>query len=105
MADDEEKTQAPNAHKIQKAREEGNVSKSPELAGFFVLLVGLGLMFLLIPFWVEGAQKIFVYVNTLIMLDVDRHLLGNLMLSIVFEVFVMLAPIFIALMITARCDC
>ena len=100
MADDEEKTQAPSAHKIQKAREEGNVSKSPELAGFFVLLVGLGLMFLLIPFWVEGAQKIFVYVNTLIMLDVDRHLLGNLMLSIVFEVFVMLAPIFIALMIT-----
>ena len=50
MADDEEKTQAPSAHKIQKAREEGNVSKSPELAGFFVLLVGLGLMFLLIPF-------------------------------------------------------
>ena len=43
---DEEKTQAPSAHKIQKAREEGNVSKSPELAGFFILLVGLGLMFL-----------------------------------------------------------
>ena len=50
MADDEEKTQAPSAHKIQKAREEGNVGKSPEFAGFFILLVGLGLMFLLIPF-------------------------------------------------------
>ena len=47
MADDEEKTQAPSAHKIQKAREEGNVSKSPEFVGFFVLLVGLGLMFYL----------------------------------------------------------
>lgn len=100
MADDEEKTQAPSAHKIQKAREEGNVGKSPEMVGFFILLVGLGMMFLLIPYWVEGAQKIFVHVNALFNLDVDRRILGNLMLSIVLEVFVMLAPLFLALMVT-----
>lgn len=97
---DEEKTQAPSAHKIHKAREEGNVSKSPEFAGFFILLVGLGLMFILIPFWVEGSQKIFHYVNELMNLDVDARLLGNLMLSILFEVFIMLSPFFIALVIT-----
>ncbi len=97
---DEEKTQAPSAHKIQKAREEGNVSKSPELAGFFILLVGLGLMFLLIPFWIECAQRIFHHINKLIILDVDRRLLGNLMLSIGLEVFFMLAPLFLVLMIT-----
>lgn len=97
---DEEKTQAPSAHKIQKAREEGNVSKSPELAGFFILLIGLGAMFLLVPYWVEGSQKIFLHINELIVLDVDSHLLGNLMLSIGFEVFLMLAPLFLVLMIT-----
>lgn len=96
---DEEKTQAPSAHKIQKAREEGNVSKSPEFVGFFVLLVGLGLMFFLIPFWVQSAQKIFIYANALMQTDVDRRLLGNVMLSIAIEVFVMLAPLFLALMI------
>ena len=96
---DEEKTQAPSAHKIAKAREEGNVSKSPELAGFFILLVGLGLMFLLIPYWVEGTQKIFLYIIELMGSDVDVRLLGNLMLSIVLEVFLMLAPLFIALMV------
>lgn len=99
MAADEEKTQAPSAHKIQKAREEGNVSKSPELAGFFILLVGLGLMFLLIPYWVEGSGRIYRHINALMQLDVDRQMLGALMLSIGKEVFLMLAPLFIALML------
>lgn len=100
MADDEEKTQAPSAHKIQKAREEGNVSKSPELAGFFILLIGLGAMFLLIPHWVSSSQKIFLYVNSLFSSEVDSQLLGSIMLSLLFEVFVMLAPLFIVLLIT-----
>ncbi|MCX2717737.1 flagellar biosynthesis protein FlhB [Helicobacter sp. MIT 21-1697] len=100
MAADEEKTQAPSAHKIQRAREEGNVSKSPEFAGFFILLIGLGLMFLLLPFWVEGTQRIYHHINQLMLLDVDRRLLGNLMLSIGLEVFFMLAPLFLVLMIT-----
>ena len=97
---DEEKTQAPSAHKIAKAREEGNVSKSPELAGFFILLVGLGAMFLLLPFWVEHSQKIFIHINSLITQEVDVRMLGDLMLSIGLEVFIMLAPLFVALMIT-----
>lgn len=100
MADDEEKTQAPSAHKIQKAREEGNVSKSPEFAGFFILLVGLGLMFLLIPFWVKGAENIFIHINTLMGSEVDTRLLANLMLSIMLESAIMLSPLFLALMIT-----
>lgn len=97
---DEEKTQAPSAHKIQKAREEGNVGKSPELTGFFILLVGLGLMFLLLPFWVEHSQKIFIHINALITQEVDMRVLGDLMLSIGLEVFIMLAPLFVALMVT-----
>ena len=44
-ADDEEKTLAPSQHKLQQAREEGNVSKSIELVGFFVMLSGLALVF------------------------------------------------------------
>lgn len=100
MTNEEEKTQAPSAHKIQKAREEGNVSKSPELSGFFVLLVGLGLLFFLIPYWVDGVQHIFVYINSLITKDVDVGLLGTITLSIGYEILLMLAPIFIALVIT-----
>ncbi len=41
MADEEEKTEEPSGKKIEKAREEGNVPKSPEVVVFFGLLVGL----------------------------------------------------------------
>ena len=38
---DEEKTEAPSARKIEKAREEGNVLKSPDVNAFLGLVVGL----------------------------------------------------------------
>ncbi len=57
-------------------------------------------MFLLIPFWVSSAEKIFLHISALMNLDVDSRILGNLMLGIILEVFIMLAPLFIALMAT-----
>lgn len=56
---DEEKTEAPSARKIEKAREEGNVLKSPDVNAFLGLVVGLVLIFLCFNFWVDGISNIF----------------------------------------------
>lgn len=97
---DEEKTLAPSPRKIERAREEGNVSKSPELAGFFILLIGLGAVFVILPYWVECAQNIYIYINDIINVEADVGLLGNLMLSIGYEMLAMVAPLFVVLIIT-----
>ena len=44
---EEEKTHAPSHRKIQKAREEGSIAKSPDLVGLVGLVVGLLLLFLI----------------------------------------------------------
>ena len=43
---DDEKTEAPTPKKIEKAREEGNVLKSPDVNAFLGLVMGLTLIFL-----------------------------------------------------------
>ena len=48
----------------------------------------------------SSAEKIFLHISALMNLDVDSRILGNLMLGIILEVFIMLAPLFIALMAT-----
>ena len=67
MANDQEKTEAPSPRKIQKAREEGNVLKSPDVNAFFGLVVGLSLVFLCFGFWVKGVSGVFyniyIYLN------------------------------------------
>ena len=66
MADEEEKTEAPSARKIEKAREEGNVIKSPDVNAFLGLVVGLVLIFLCFNFWVNGLSGIFFEVYHLL---------------------------------------
>ncbi|RDU54803.1 flagellar biosynthesis protein FlhB [Helicobacter sp. MIT 00-7814] len=99
MADDE-KTLAPSQHKISKAREEGNVSKSVELVGFFVMLCGLALIFFMIPFWVSGCENVFRHIASFFVVEeFDKQELLKLFLELLLEVFKMVAPVFIGLMI------
>ncbi|RAX56125.1 flagellar biosynthesis protein FlhB [Helicobacter sp. 10-6591] len=97
---DEEKPLAPSQHKIAQAREEGNVSKSPELVGFFVLLSGLALLFFMIPYWIEDCKNIFKYIATFFSIEEfnAQELLG-IFVVIGYEIFAMVVPIFIGLMI------
>lgn len=99
-ADDEEKTLAPSQHKLQQAREEGNVSKSIELVGFFVMLSGLALVFFMIPYWIDGCKGIFTYITSFFTLqEFSAQELLWLTLSIGIEMLKMVLPVFLGLMI------
>ena len=99
-ANDEEKTLAPSQHKLQQAREEGNVSKSIELVGFFVMLSGLALVFFMIPYWIDGCKGIFTYITSFFTLqEFSAHELLWLTLGIGIEMLKMVLPVFLGLMI------
>lgn len=99
MADEEEKTEAPSSRKIAKAREEGNVAKSPEVTGFLGLVIGLALIFLLFNYWVEGCLKIYYQMMHLPNREMSVEDSLNLGFSLVLELFKMIAPMFLGLVI------
>ncbi|MGP1580496.1 MAG: flagellar biosynthesis protein FlhB [Wolinella sp.] len=99
MADEEEKTEEPSSKKIEKAREEGNVPKSPELVGFFGLTTGLVLIFFLFHYWVSGTGKVFHSVMPFFHEDLGRKDVISLAISIALEYFLLVIPVFIALVI------
>lgn len=57
MADEQEKTEEATEYKLLKAREDGKVSKSADLVGFVVLVLGFGVLFLSVGF----IEERFVY--------------------------------------------
>lgn len=99
MADEEEKTEEPSGKKIEKAREEGNVPKSPEVVVFFGLLVGLILIYVLFTYWVDGTGRVFHQVTPYFHEEIGRKDAISLAISIAFEYFLLVIPLFIALMI------
>ncbi len=99
MADEQEKTEAPSARKIQKAREEGNVLKSPDVNAFLGLVVGLILVFLCFNFWIKGVGNIFENVYSYFNEDFSRNNAMSLAISLAFQMLLLLTPIFASLMI------
>ena len=97
---DEEKTEAPSARKIEKAREEGNVLKSPDVNAFLGLVVGLVLIFLCFNFWVNGISNIFFQIYNLFNQDLTRSDAISITISLTFQILYLLAPIFGALVLT-----
>lgn len=97
---DEEKTEEPTGRKIEKAREEGNVIKSPDVNAFLGMVVGLVLIFLCFGFWVSGLSDMFHAVYGLFNRDLNLANSMSLTLSLAFETILLLVPIFAALMIT-----
>lgn len=99
MPEEQEKTEAPSSHKIQKAREEGNVAKSPEIVGFIGLLVGLLGIFVIFPFWLGSFEAIYVQALQWMSEDFTKDNIFNLLLGLVGNILIMILPIFLALMI------
>lgn len=99
MADEAEKTEEPSAKKIEKAREEGNVPKSVEVVGFFGLLVGIVMIYVLFSYWVEGTASVFRQIVPFFHSELNRKDVVALAISLALEFFLLVAPIFIGLMI------
>ncbi|TLD85974.1 flagellar biosynthesis protein FlhB [Helicobacter sp. MIT 05-5294] len=97
--DDQEKTEAPSPRKIEKAREEGNVLKSPDVNAFLGLVMGLVLIFLCFNFWVRGISSVFEQIYQSFSQDLTRENAMSIAISLVFQILLLLAPIFAALMI------
>ena len=91
---DEEKTEAPSARKIEKAREEGNVLKSPDVNAFLGLVVGLVLIFLCFNFWVDGISNIFFQIYNSFNNDLTRYDEISITIALNFQLLFLLAPIF-----------
>ncbi|PAF43049.1 flagellar biosynthesis protein FlhB [Helicobacter sp. 11S03491-1] len=99
MAEEQEKTEAPSTHKIQKAREEGNVAKSPEVVGFIGLLVGLFAIFIIFPFWLKNFEGIYIQALQYTSMDFTTENIFSLLLGFLRNILMMILPIFLALVI------
>ncbi len=96
---EEEKTHAPSHRKIQKAREEGSIAKSPDLVGLVGLVVGLLLLFLIFPFWIQIFKGLYVECVKLFAVEFDIHAVFAITLMILKVAALCAMPFFIALMI------
>lgn len=96
---DDEKTEAPTAKKIEKAREEGNVLKSPDVNAFLGLVMGLALVFLCFNFWMRGLGGVFEQIYQGFNQDITRENAISITIALVFQMLYLLAPIFGALMV------
>ncbi|RDU71334.1 flagellar biosynthesis protein FlhB [Helicobacter aurati] len=96
---EEEKTHAPSQRKIEKAREEGSIAKSPDLVGFAGLIVGLFLLFIIFPFWVHNLQLLYIECTKLFRIDFTINNIFTLSITTFKVVFLCVLPFFLALII------
>ncbi|OBV29753.1 flagellar biosynthesis protein FlhB [Helicobacter sp. CLO-3] len=99
MADEQEKTQAPSAHKLEKAKQEGNVAKSPEVSGVIIMFVGLAMIFFLFPYWLEKIRGIYLYIIAFPKEDLKPNDVVDIIWTLVGVAGMMLLPIFLLLLI------
>ncbi|RDU65583.1 flagellar biosynthesis protein FlhB [Helicobacter sp. MIT 14-3879] len=99
MAQEEEKTELPSEHKLQKAREEGNVRKSQEVIGFLALFTGFIAIFFLLPYLAQRINKLFVFVMNFNLDSFTDSGMMNLAIFIMTESIIIVAPIFLALLV------
>jgi flagellar biosynthetic protein FlhB len=96
---DEEKTEEPTSRKIEKAREEGNVPKSIETAGFIVLFLALLVLFFYIKYIVFYFEDFFKYFYSFIGAEITKKLVFAILLKGAFYFFVLMFPIFLVVVI------
>ena len=105
MADEQEKTEAPSQHKISRAKQEGNVAKSPEVSGVVAMLVGLGVLFLLFPFWLDKIKGIYTYAlhfpSAANGADLTKADVVNIFWNLISATGIMLLPIFLVLLVAS----
>ena len=96
---DEEKTEEPTSRKIEKAREEGNVPKSIEMAGFIVLFLAVLILFFYIKYVVFYFEDYFRYFYSFIGVEINRNLIYDFLIKGAFYFFVVMFPIFLVVII------
>jgi flagellar biosynthetic protein FlhB len=96
---DEEKTEEPTSRKIEKAREEGNVPKSMEAAGFVVLFLALLVLFFYVKYIVFYFEDFFKYFYSFIGVEITKEVVFNILIKGAFYFFIVMFPIFLVVVI------
>ncbi|MFZ2890413.1 flagellar biosynthesis protein FlhB [Sulfuricurvum sp.] len=92
MADDQEKTEEPTAKKLEDAREEGNVPKSQDISGVFVLFVAILALLMMFTFIADSMLKLTRYYFSILTLPVNREGMIDLAFVTFKETLIMTVP-------------
>lgn len=93
MADDMEKTEEPTAKKLEDARAEGNVAKSQDIVGVFVLFIAILGLLMLFSFITERMFDLSRYYFSLMAHPLEREGMLDLAIVTFKEVMIMSLPI------------
>jgi flagellar biosynthetic protein FlhB len=101
MADDLEKTEDPTPKKLEDARKEGNIAKSIEVSGFVVLLVAAVVLIFYLKYVTFYLEEFFRYYLSFIGSELTKNRIFGIILRSAYYFFILMAPIFIALLLAA----
>ena len=99
MADDEEKTEEPTDKKIEDAKKEGNVPKSAEVIGAFIITFGSMYLFFFSSFLFENIKKMMRFTFGFIGQDMDGSVYFSLTYTVVTTLLYSLMPIFVLVVV------
>jgi len=99
MADEQEKTEQPTPKKIEDARKEGNVAKSQDVSGVVTLVVGVVVVIFYMKFLLYKLMDFYVYYVSFFSHEFTINDIVSLFFKSVIEVFILLAPLAIAIML------
>ncbi|WP_456488782.1 flagellar biosynthesis protein FlhB [Caminibacter pacificus] len=99
MADDMEKTEEPTPKKLEDARKEGNIAKSMEMSAFVVLLVASVVIIFYIKYVTYYMEDFYRYFISFVGLEITKSVVFNFILKATQYIFIVLAPVFIALIL------
>jgi len=101
MADDLEKTEEPTPKKLEEARKEGNIAKSMDLSAFIMLLVASAVIILYLKYVAFYLEEFYRFFIGFIGVEFTKNMVFLLILQSAKYFFILLAPIFIALLLAA----
>ncbi|NPA55823.1 MAG: flagellar biosynthesis protein FlhB [Epsilonproteobacteria bacterium] len=99
MADEQEKTEEATPKKLEEARKEGNVPKSQDLSNIVTLIVGVVVLTFYLKFALHKMMAFYVYFLSFISHQFSINDIISLFIKTIFEVFLLLAPIALAIML------
>jgi flagellar biosynthetic protein FlhB len=99
MADEQEKTEEPTPKKLEDARKEGNVPKSQDVSSLVTLVVGVVVLMFYMKYMIFKLEQFYFYYFSFFSHQWSVNDIISLFIQSVLEIFILLAPIAIAIMI------
>jgi flagellar biosynthetic protein FlhB len=99
MADEQEKTEEPTPKKLEDARKEGNVPKSQDVSSLVTLVVGVVVLIFYMKYMIFKLEQFYFYYFSFFSHQWSVNDIISLFIQSVLEIFILLAPIAIAIMI------